>query len=222
MRYCFCVLGWHFYPDFYRDLYRIEGDKYIISHRDLSFLAAERGDLIDLIGRDTYILPNRGLDLGGYYQFNELFEPRKYDFVIYCHDDLVIRDPGFVQVIIKRFRDSRLKVIGNGNNGVDSEFKYGKYRDRMFWPDTDDFVIRTVRTSFCAVRPDIFDELGNFPVYWKASAKKIRKGNISLRNFAYIVTKTFGIDSITYLEKDDWLKTRYLEEMVRGARVELS
>jgi hypothetical protein len=212
MRYCFCIVGWHFFEAFYEQIYRIPGDKYIISHRDYGYVASQQ--LFRTIQDDVLFLPNIGLDWGGYYQFNETGHYRHYDFVIYCHDDLIIKNADFVEALQETFQQPWVKVIGNGNNGTDSEFRFAKYKHRMFFPDEDDFVVRTVRGSFFAAKTEIFATIGNFPVYWRT--KKLSKGNVSLRNFAYVVTKHFGIDSITYLDGAQWLDTRYLREMVRG------
>jgi hypothetical protein len=84
----------------------------------------------------------------------------------------------------------------------------------MFFHDDEDFIVRTVRGSFFAARPEIFAVIGNFPVYWRA--KKMTHGNISLRNFGYLVTKHFGADSISYLEPESRLETKYLIELRRG------
>ncbi|MCH8850525.1 MAG: hypothetical protein IIC89_06845 [Chloroflexi bacterium] len=217
MSYCFCVLGWHYFERFYERLYEIPGDKFVIGHREPEPVAGER--VAGLIANDLRLHPNRGLDFGGYHQFNEVVDLNAYDFVIYCHDDLVIKDAGFVDAISERFRgDPALMVIGNGYNGADSEFRFGKYKKRMFWDEDDDFLVRTVRGSFFAARPEVFAKIGNFPVEWKADAERMRKGNVSLRNFAYRVTKAFGIESIAYLDETRWLETRYIIELRRGVR----
>jgi len=213
MKYCFCILGWHFYDDFYDRIYQIAGDKYIICHRDENYFA-ERRALLEKIKSHLYFCENRGLEWGGYHQFNEMNLHSKYDFVIYCHDDLVIKDSSFVEAVQKKFDDSAIKLIGNGKNGTDWEFRFEKYKDRMFFQDDDDFIVRTVRGSFFAARPEIFSALGNFPVFW--SAKKMTHGNIALRNFGYLVTKRFGAESITYLEPESWLETKFLVELRRG------
>ena len=202
---------------FYERLYDIPIDKYIISHRDEGYLAGR--ELRTLIADDVHAAPNVGLDWGGYHQFNELTDLSRYDAVIYCHDDIVIKDTAFPGAVAERLRDGRVKVVGNGNNGIDTEFKYGKYRHVMQSADDDDFVVRTVRGSFFAARTDVFHRIGNFPVEWGASEKKMKKGNVSLRNFGYAVTKAFGIDSIGYLEPESWLETRYLIELRRGVPV---
>lgn len=216
MRYCFCVVGWHYLEEFYEELYRIPGDKFIISHRAPPFAAGTKAAV--LVENDIYPHPNVGLDFGGYHQFNERTDLAAFDFVIYCHDDLVIKDRNIVQRLVSKFRDPTVQVIGNGYNGSDSEFRYGKYKKHMIGDEDEDFLIRTVRGSFFAARPDVFREIGNFPVNWKASTVQMRKGNVSLRNFAYLVTKAFGIDSITYLDRGRWLETQYLIEFRRGIR----
>jgi hypothetical protein len=219
MRHCFCVLGWHYHREFYEALYRIPGDKHIVSHRDGAFVAAS--GLLPLIGGDLHTMPNRGLDFGGYHQFNKLVGVSNYDFIIYCHDDVRIKDLRLVDALCDRFADPAIMLVGNGSNGTDAEFRFAKYRRRMFWDDDDDFIVRTVRGSFFAARSEVFRRIGNFPVHWKASSRNLRSGNVSLRNFCYLVTKTFGIDSITYLEPDSWLNTRFLTEYRRGAPVAL-
>ena len=218
MRSCFCVVGWHYPAQFYEALYRVPGEKYIINHREAD--AAADLPFYRLIQNDLYAFPNRGLDFGAYHQFNESFDLHSHDFVVYCHDDIVINDARFARVIEARFTaDPALMVIGNGNNGTDSEFRYGKYSERMFWPDDEDFVLRTVRGSFFAARTELFAAIGNFPVYWKAGIENMGKGNVSLRNFAYLVTKRCGREAIGYLEPESWLETRYLVEFRRGERV---
>ena len=217
MTHGFCILGWYFGEPFYRSVYEVAGDKYIISHRSEDHVA--HLPVYGRIRQDLFYCENRGLDWGGYYQFNAMGFYRAYDFIIYCHDDLIINDPDFAAVIADRFRDPHVKVIGNGGNGSDTEFHFSKYRHCMFFQDEDDYLVRTVRGSFFAAKTEIFDRLGNFPVYWKAT-KKLEKGNISLRNFAYLVTKHFGLDGIGYLDDRSWLNTQYLTELCRGVQAQ--
>ena len=219
MEHCFCVLGWYFYPEFYKKLYEIDGDKFIISHRDTVFLQDLGNlfdrDLFEKVNQDIYFGDNRGLEWGGYHQFIEMNTYRNYEFIIFTHDDIVLKDPGFVEIFARRFADDRnLQVIGNGKNGKDWEFRFEKYKDRMFYQDADDFIVRTVRGSFFAARTSIFEKIENFPVKWKTKTPK--KGNISLRNFGYLITKNFGRESISYLNDHAWLETEYVSEMVRG------
>jgi hypothetical protein len=214
----FCILGWHYFERFYEQIYAIPGDKYVISHRPGAYLSGRT--VGRLIANDLRVCRNEGLDWGGYHQFNELVNIERYDAIIYCHDDLDIKDSGVVAAVGARLREPGVMVVGNGNNGADTEFLAGKYRRSLFWNDVpDDMVVRTVRGSFFAVRPEVFRRIGNFPVYWPASERNLKKGNISLRNFGYIVTKTFGARSITYLEPESWLETRYIIEMRRGQTV---
>ncbi len=215
MTHCFCILGWHFYEEFYESLYQVEGKKYIISHRPREFLAPL--SLYAKIQHDVFCCENRGLEWGGYQQFNamKLYEP--YDFVIYCHDDVVLKDLGFVGALRKQFEDPKVKVVGNGRNGSDWEFRFEKYKYRMPYTEADDFLVRTVRGSFFAARSEIFATIENFPVHHLS--KKMSNGNISLRSFGYLVTKHFGREAIAYLE-DAHLETKYLVEMRRGEVVE--
>jgi len=216
MTHCFCILGWHFPEEFYHKIYQAAGDKYIICHRERDYFA-NRQDLFEKLKDDLHFGENQGLEWGGYHQFNEMGLHHKYDFVIYCHDDLEIKDWGFVEAIQRRLRNPQIKVVGNGRNGSDWEFRFAKYKNRMSFADDDDFIVRTVRGSFFAARSEIFATLGNFPVY--SRAKKMTHGNISLRNFAYLVTKHFGRESITYLE-DQHLETKYIIEYRRGEHAE--
>ncbi len=215
MRYCFCVLGWYFYPDFFEQLNRMPGDKYVVSHREPDYFKSSA--IPAGVQERLRLFPNVGLDWGLYSQFKEGTDLSGYDFVIYVHDDVVLKDLNFPERIIELFADQKIKVVGNGKNGTDWQFPYAKYRKRMVGEEEDDFVVRTVRGSFFAARTDIFATIGNFPVYWKAQAGlKQNKGNVSLRNFGYLITKHFGAESITYLDWDHYLDTPYLSELVRG------
>lgn len=219
MRYCFCVLGWYFYEDFFAQLYSMPGDKYVVSHRAQAWLDA--ATLPPGVRDDLIVFPNVGLDWGLYYQFKNRVDVTQYDFIVYIHDDVVIKDTSFPARLEAIFAaDEGIKVIGNGKNGNDWEFRYGKYCKRMLWPDADDFIVRTVRGSFFAARTDIFGAIGgNFPVWWRVTpGPKQNKANNSLRNFGYIVSKVYGRDAITYLDWDNYLDTPYLSELVRGAR----
>lgn len=217
LRLCICVLGWHYLDDFYERLYEIPVEKHIISHRNESYLS--RRPLHQLIRDDVHVMPNVGLDWGGYHQFNELVDLSRYDAVIYCHDDVSIKDTSFPAAILDKLRDERVMVVGNGKNGVDTEFRFGKYRHVMRGDEDDDFVVRTVRGSFFAARSEVFGRIGNFPVEWEASERRMKRGNVSLRNFGYLVTKAYGREAIDYLEPESWLETRYLVEMRRGVPV---
>lgn len=214
MTHCFCLLGWHFFDDFYESLYRVEGKKYIICHRERE--QVERLPLWPKIQQDIFFAPNRGLEWGGYHQFVEMKLHEPYDFVVFLHDDVVIKDENFVAAVRAKFSDPGVKVVGNGRNGRYWEFRFAQYKERMFFEEADDFIVRTVRGSFFAARSEIFRTIGNFPVLWRA--KKMTNGNVSLRNFGYVITKNFGRESIAYLA-DSHLETPYLAEMRRGQAV---
>jgi hypothetical protein len=214
---CVCVLGWHYQRDFYDRLYEIDVERHVISHRDEAYVAAL--SWYEMIRDDVEYAPNQGLDWGGYQQFNDRHDTSLYDAVIYCHDDLVIKAAGFVEAVAEALADDSVMVVGNGRNGVDTEFRFAKYRQVLRGEEPDDFLVRTVRGSFFAARPAVLERIGGLPVEWSASAEKMKRGNISLRNFGYLVTKAFGRESITYLEPESWLETRYLIEMRRGVAV---
>lgn len=217
LRIALCVLGWHYPEDLYRGLYTLGLDMTIISHRDEAYVS--RLPYYDLIRDDMLCAPNEGLDWGGYHQFNERTDLTSYDAVIYCHDDLTIKDARFADAVAEKLSNDRVMVVGNGSNGVDSEFRFEKYRHILRGEEDDGYLVRTVRGSFFAARPDVFERIGNFPVEWSASERKMKRGNISLRNFGYAVTKAFGRDAIDYLEPESWLETRYLAELRRGEPV---
>jgi hypothetical protein len=215
MKHCLCILGWHFCEDFYTSLASVPGDKHIICHRPREFVARLAWLRTEC---RTYLCENRGLDWGGYHQFNAMGFWESHDFVVYCHDDLVIKDARFADAVAERFANPSVMVVGNGNNGSDTEFRLGKYNARLGIDDSDDFMVRTVRGSFLAVRSEVFRRIGNFPVHWKTE-RKIEKGNRSLRRFGYHVTKQFGREAITYLGPTSWLDTTFLIELRRGELV---
>jgi len=217
MNYCFCVLGWYFYEDFFESLFKLPGDKYVVSHRSQEWLDAN--PLPPGVREHLRVYENVGLDWGLYHQFKESTDLTSYDFVIYIQDDVIIKDPSFIARCAELLSQPGIKVVGNGKNGTDWQFRFEKYRDRMFWQEPDDYIVRTVRGSFFAARTDIFETIGNFPVYWKVTGgPKQNKANISLRNFGYLITKHFGAEAITYLDWDHYLDTPYLSELVRGQR----
>ena len=63
----------------------------------------------------------------------------------------------------------------------------------MFFQENYNFLVRTVRGSFFAAKTEIFSRIENFPVRWN-TAKNLKRANVSLRNFGYLITKHFAKD----------------------------
>ncbi|MEN8183809.1 MAG: hypothetical protein ABFS46_14875, partial [Myxococcota bacterium] len=188
-RYCLCVVGWHFFEGFYDQIRQLSCDQYIVSHRDHGFLSQQR--LFEAIHKDVLFLPNRGRDWGAYHQFNEAIGVRDYDFVIYCHDDLIIKDLSFFETVARMFQNPDIKVVSiRGKRKTD--FRFGRYRERMAFDDDDGFVVRTIAGSVFAASTDVFSTIGDLPDCWAAKTRK--EGRASSRSFSYLVTKEFGID----------------------------
>lgn len=109
----FCVTGWHFSEDFYQSLADLsEVEVYIISHKKKSEIPQF---LFKFFEKENILIrPNIGYDWGCYQQFLQSDIWRDYETVFFMHDDIKIRDFGFVASSISLLMNMQLLVMEKG------------------------------------------------------------------------------------------------------------
>jgi hypothetical protein len=213
----FCITGWHFPEGFYQTL-SSQGniDIYIISHKKQRELPRY---IFELFREDQILFQsNIGYDWGCYQQFLNSGLWSGSEVIVFMHDDIQIRDFGFID----RVKDllETYQVIGNGRGegsvsftGV-REHPYA-YAHSTWRPGSYDFQHPTVRGSFFALKRQTLEELSSFEVYWDPYKLNIDFGNWSTKATCGKMEAYLGPDCFGYLS-DTFGKSAYITEFVRG------
>ena len=117
-----CVVGWHFFEDFYRKLKKCSYEKYIVGHR--------YNKILDELNLDYTITKNIGLEFGAYHWYIK----NKWDGqsgVIFIHDDTSVED-GVLDEIVDRCKGSNMSYITGKSKGENQEYSQ-KYSPRCFY-----------------------------------------------------------------------------------------
>jgi hypothetical protein len=213
----FCITGWHFPEDFFRQVGTIPGvDLYVVSHK-------KRKDLprfvIELVGEDRVLVrPNLGYDWGCYQQFLASGLWRDYQAVFFMHDDIEIHDTGFVEATLKLLE--KYAVVGNGvGEGSVSYTGVNKhpyaYAHSHWKPDSFTFAHYTVRGSYFATTRDVLEAIGKFEVHWDLFRLKIAFGNWSTKASCGKMEALYGAECFGFLSKT-FGSSQYITEFYRG------
>lgn len=211
-----CVAGWHFNLPFYKQLLSIVPENvWVISHRPPEAFPEW---LLSGLGSDQIIQkPNVGYDWGCYQQFIQLDIWRNYKYVFFMHDDLTIKDSGFIDHCIKILEDGK-GMVGNG-----------RVAPRKNWPDTHpecyahskwkppsrDFEHDVVRGSFFAMSHTSLEKTVQFEVFWDRFRLTSGFGNWSTRASCARIEDLWGDKAFAFLS-EEYLESEYLLEHVRG------
>jgi hypothetical protein len=214
-----CVVGWHFQTPFYAQLSQLTDVAiYVVSHQPP---AAVPSEIYAYLPPGNFVFAkNQGYDWGCFQQFLELGHWRAYDYIFFIHDDVVIKDAGFVPKCVELL-DAGHSVVGNGRGAPPLNWPRIStpcYAHATFKP-APDFVHDAVRGSFLATTRAALEKLGTFEVYWDPWQLTSGFGNWSTRascaKWQYLCgERCFEFLSETYCESD------YLLEYVRGGAEE--
>ncbi len=213
----FCVTGWHFQKEFYsRLLQTTDADIYILTHRSRREVPDFLGQLFSP-GRILF-RPNIGYDWGCYQQFLKTGLWKTYRYTFFIHDDVDIKDGGFVDKSLELLNHHA--VIGNGKGeGRVSRTAAGEhpyaYAHSHWKPQSRDFTHRTVRGSFLATTREALEAVESFEVFWDPFHIFIGFGNWSTKATCGKWQDRLGEDCFGYLS-ETFGSSAYLEEYVRG------
>ena len=211
----FCVTGWHFWPQLFDTLLALpDCDTYVVSHRPENEIPQH---LRDRLGKERILVrPNIGYDWGCYQQFMETGVWRAYDTIVFMHDDIVIKDAGFLEACTALL-DAGHGVVGNGRVGA--RYPYPRQRPDQFahadWKPPVSFFHDCVRGSFFATSRAALEVLESFEVFWDPYRLSMTLGNCSLRASCARWEARLGPNCFAFLS-NEYLSSAYIDEDERG------
>jgi hypothetical protein len=213
----FCVTGWHFPEDFYQSLADLsEVDVYILSHKKKSEIPQYLFNLFE--EKNILFRPNIGYDWGCYQQFLRSDIWRRYENIFFMHDDIKIKDFGFVGLTVSMLKE--YAVVGNGkgegtvgHTGI--KLHPYAYAHSSWKPDLYSFTHSTVRGSFFATKREVLESIQTFEVYWDPFKVSIDFGNWSTKASCGKIEAVFGANSFGYLSQT-FGESDYISEYFRG------
>ncbi|NQS91867.1 MAG: hypothetical protein HQ574_05600 [Chloroflexi bacterium] len=142
----------------------------------------------------------------------------KYDTVFFMHDDIKIKDFGFIDQVNSMLKD--FAVIGNGvGQGSVSHSAVDKHPyayAHSFWkPNSFIYNHATVRGSFFCTTREVLRDIGSFEVYWDPFKLSIEFGNWSTKASCGKIEAAFGENCFGYLS-DNFGESVYISEYFRG------
>jgi len=213
----FCITGWHFPEDMYKSLADLSGvDVYIISHKKKSEIPQFLFDLFE--NQKIMIRPNIGYDWGCFQQFLQSNVWKQYETIFFMHDDITIKDYGFIEAAKSQL--DKFAVVGNGK-GQGTVGHTGimlhpyAYAHSSWKPDKYTFNHSTVRGSFFATKREVLERIQSFEVYWDPFKVSIDFGNWSTKASCGKIEALFGANSFGYLS-NTFGESVYISEYYRG------
>lgn len=184
--------------------------------------------------------PEIGLSDTKYQQALDVLDIDDNDVVFFLHDDIVVKDWGFIEKSIN-YLNQGYKVVGNGINYPDSfnpflepKDKYAHIKDYKIpeWFANKryvDFVKKenqhlfdrqqtsyTVRLSFICMKRGDLKQIGDFEPVYEVCEKPIGPpGNMTQSLFGYKLTRVFGPDKFAYLS-NTYQDSEFIFECARG------
>jgi len=213
---CICVLGWHFHDiEFYSQLDQIPNTTlYTVSHRPRADVPRW---LEELTGKDrVFYEPNVGYDWGGYQQFLEKGLWRDFKFIFFMHDDLIVKDTGFVTECQRRLRE--YAVVGNG---AQQESPFVPNRNPQRYSHATEIPHKEdshpgVRGSFVATTRSSLEAVGSFEVFWDRFHISDVFGNHSLVATFHKWKHRAGSEHFCDWLSDTYCESSWITEFQRG------
>jgi hypothetical protein len=225
------VCGWHFKnEDMFGTLTMevenhgdIDAEFYIVSHRTPEEIDENVLEGINQLGWNILYFSNVGWDWGAYQQFLIWQKDRDAfsDFYLFLHDDIVIKQHGFLSVFLEKIREGYV-VVGNSISVSKKEDIRRLYPEDILWTAQAGFPIESpgwevVRGSCFLTTKDVATRvLLEMPV---KVGNNLAFANCSLRVFGGLVTDTFGASSITHIGNTP-RTSDYIYEELRGENVQ--
>ncbi|MBX3011963.1 MAG: hypothetical protein KF832_10680 [Caldilineaceae bacterium] len=210
-----CVTGWHFEEPFYRQLAQVEhADIFIIAHKPALQIPAYLQQYVQTAR--ILVEANLGYDWGCYQQFLNKVAWHNYDYVFFIHDDVTIKDLGFIERSIALLHTDHL-VIGNGR--VAPKRKWADEAPQCYahasWKPARDAQHDVVRGSFFATTRQGLELLQCFEVFWDPLRLTSGFGNWSTKASCAKWEHRYGENCFGFLS-EEYCHSQYLEEHVRG------
>ena len=211
-----CVAGWHYNEDFYAKVSGIpQSEVFVVSHKARELVPSFLFNYVDRT--HVFFERNLGYDWGCYQQFISKKIWREFEYVLFMHDDIIIKDRNFLAKCIELLEE--YTVVGNGKHEsrrFDVPNTHSESYAHSSWkPPSRRFKHSGVRGSFFATTREALERLGKIEVFWDPFHITSRFGNWSTRATTgkweqLYGEKCFGFLSQTYCESN------YMVELVRG------
>lgn len=226
----FIVVGWHFdmYPELVQGLVELQATN---SDSVKVFWSCHREPSETVKANFEYkVFPNLGLEDGAYQQALDYLDLSDDTVLFLMHDDLVVKNWGFITECIDRLQRGAA-FVGNGMNYPDYMSPTRIY-DEEFFPRTVLEVSRpeslhyfqkegmayTFRESFlCTVRKYLRD-INDFEVVWEEPGENMPigpMGNMQQSMLGWKITQTYGLERMSYLS-NTYMDSEWLYECERG------
>lgn len=209
------MVGWHYPEQFYRQLSELVGvEVFVLSHRPSDAVPAS---IYQYIAPDRFSFEaNLGYDWGCYQQFLQSNLWKKYEYIFFIHDDVLIKHTGFVDKCIELL-NSGYCVIGNGRVAAPAAWPKlapSAYAHACFKPP-ENFQHDVVRGSFFATTQQALEKLASFEVFWDPLHLTSGFGNWSTKASCAKWQYVCG-DHCFHFLSEEYCVSDYLHEFVRG------
>lgn len=227
----FIIVGWHFenFPDFISGLLEIKNNNpevvkvFWSCHKEPSQRIKDNFDY--------KVFPNLGLEDGAYQQALDYLDIPDETFLFLMHDDLEVKDWGFINECLQRLAAGHY-FVGNGRNypaDIDPDrlvlnkptIEYVKEEAKYLF--NKPMMCFTIRESFLCTMRKYLKQIHDFEVVWEEPvADENGKfhiggiGNLQQALLGYKLTKIFP-DKVSYLS-DTYQDSDWLYECARGTK----
>lgn len=211
-----CVAGWHYNKNFYAQLSELSrAEVFVISHRARNLVPGCLFEHVD--ATHIFFEQNFGYDWGCYQQFLSKNIWREFEYICFMHDDIVIKDKGFLAPCIELLNEHG--VVGNGKhfdprrdcpNYLSESYAFSSWK-----PASRQCQHYAVRGSFFATTREALQRLRKFEVFWDPFHLTSRFGNWSTRATCGKWEQLYGEKCFGFLS-DKYCESEYLVELVRG------
>ena len=225
----FIIVGWHFdaFPDLVQDLLTLNNE-----NEDVNVFWSCHREPSQII-KDNFsykVFPNLGLEDGAYQQALDYLDIPDETILFLMHDDLKVKDWGFVQESISRLVQG-FAFVGNGRNypaNIDlNKPVRGKDIKEFIKPEAQHLfdtsgTVLTLRESYMCTTRKYLRDIYDFEVIWEEPQPDENGdyhiggiGNLQQSLLGYKITRVFGPSKVTYLS-DTYQDSDYLYEYARG------
>lgn len=215
-RMAICVAGWHYNEDFYAEVRSLsQSEVFVVSHRTRDLVPQYLFRYV--APSHVFFEPNFGYDWGCYQQFLSKNIWREFEYVVFMHDDIIIKDKDFLAPCIALLNEHA--VVGNGKhfdprrdipNYLPDSYAFSSWK-----PPSRRFQHFGVRGSFFSTTRKALEQLGRFQVFWDPFRLTSRFGNWSTRATCGKWEHLYGDRCFGFLS-DKYCESEYIVELVRG------
>lgn len=210
MKFQIIIAGWYFneYKKFYESIAHLNENIIVASHKKIPQFIKK--------SFNTHQFDNHGGVPSLYNKVWKFYKNKllKTDFLIFMHDDTIIKDFTFIEEFHARLK--KYHCVGNSQelplfyelNDIKDLKNYvkGKWLNILMQNNNNNFKFRIVDFRCFAIRTVSLQKLSGFEDLYEGN--NLRDTNISLRLFSAKLSYFFGLNSLDTLT-NGWLESKY-------------